>query len=115
VGYNNANRSVQHSKPLQHWQPSKRLDSLSIWRDNATVGEGVNAVAYKTDENKGAKYNMSFDLGNGGINEECWETCVKLFARILHPLLFKDDISDKEAGLPDPDQYDYISGLSIQG
>jgi hypothetical protein len=115
VGYNNANRSVQHSKPLQHWQPSKRLDSLSIWRDNATVGEGVNTVAYKTDENKGAKYNMSFDLGNGGINEECWETCVKLFARILHPLLFKDDISDKEAGLPDPDQYDYISGLSIQG
>jgi hypothetical protein len=113
VKYNNANRrSVQRSAPLKHWRPSKRLDSLRIWRDEATVGKGVIAVAYKTGQNKGPIYNMSFDLEKG-INEECRETCVKLFARILHPLLFKDDISDKEAGLPDPDQCEMTTFLGL--
>jgi hypothetical protein len=28
---------------------------------------------------------------------------VKLFARVLHPLLFKDGVSNKDEGLPDPD------------
>ena len=88
---------------MKHWQPSKIVDSLRIWRDKATIGKGLIAFAYKTGDDEGPIYNLSFNLQNG-INEECRETCVKLFARILHPLLFKGDISDKEAGLPDPYQ-----------
>jgi hypothetical protein len=30
------------------------------------------------------------------------QATLKLFAKFLHPLLCNDEISDKEAGLPDP-------------
>jgi hypothetical protein len=105
-------RSVQRTAPEQHWQPHELLDPLRIWRDTATVGRGVIAVGYKTSANRGPIYNLPFDLENG-ISEEHRETTVKLFARILHPLLFKDDISDKEAGLPDPDQCEMASFLGL--
>jgi hypothetical protein len=103
---NNSNeaRVVYHGNPVIHWKPNPKLDALRIWMaDDELFADrsGILAFAYKASDDDVITYNIRFDLKNG-IYQLDREKMLKLFAKFLHPLLFNDKISDKEAGLPDP-------------
>jgi hypothetical protein len=105
VEYNNDEGIVTYQgNPVSHWKLSPKLDALRIWMTDDTQfldRSGVIAFAYKASERIVNLYKIRFDT-KIGIHIPDRETTLKLFAKFLHPLLFNDELSDKEAGLPDP-------------
>jgi hypothetical protein len=77
------------------------LDSIRRWKqqERGTPGEGILACALWAGRNTYTIYDFKLDIGGGQIDETSKMT--KLFAKVFHPILFMDGVSDKEEGLPE--------------
>lgn len=97
VGTETALELLQTSPPIQeviHFEPDEQMDPFRHWAmKKPDLYSGFIYVSFRCNDEEASFYRSNFRASNSTvfIDDDSSEELVKIFARVLHPLLFRKD------------------------
>jgi len=88
--------SVREVQEVQHFEPDEQMDPFRHWAlKKPKLYTGFLYVAYRFSDEEATFYKSNFKAVDSSvfIDDNSSDELVKIFARILHPLLFRRDFS----------------------
>ncbi|KAG7349644.1 hypothetical protein IV203_012241 [Nitzschia inconspicua] len=109
----NAHEFLNLSRPVQeviHFEPDEQMDPFRHWAmKKPDLYSGFVYVAFRCNNEDASFYKANFKAANSTvfIDDDSSDDLIKIFARVLHPLLFRKDFINHNDGR--------LSGTETQG
>jgi hypothetical protein len=89
-----SNHSMKHVQEVTHFEPDEQMDPFRHWATKKPdVYSGFLYVAFRCNDEEASFYRANFKAANSTVfmDDNSSDDLVKIFARVLHPLLFRKD------------------------